>query len=234
MARGTPATRALQNATRVVPIVTGVGDPVGAGFAASLAAPGGNITGLSYAVVESTTKQLEMLREIAPAARTLLILLPADRAPFVQELTASVKRVAAQMDLRTQLVMVSRSEDLRAALQQTSASPAGTVAAYVFALGAAVDPKDIASATLRARVPAVFEYRIYVDAGGLLSYRFDWPDQTQRAAAQLDKVLRGEPPARIPFELPTHSELVINARTARQLGLTIPYALRVLADAIIE
>lgn len=235
MARGTPSTRALQQATRTVPIVTGIGDPVGAGFARSLAAPGGNITGLSYAAPETAAKQLELLRELAPAVRRLLVVLAADRAPYADEITAPASRAAGQLGMQPQVVAATDALQLRAAF--AAARPTGgavTTAALVYGLGQRIPPSEVANAAIDARIATVFEYRFYVDAGGLISYRFDWPDQARRTAAQIDKVLRGQRPAAIPFELPTRSELVIHAGTAARLGLTLPRALRVRADAVLD
>jgi putative ABC transport system substrate-binding protein len=234
LTRGTPATRALQQATRTVPIVTGVGDPVGSGFAASLAAPGANITGLSYAQVETATKQLELLRELAPRTARVLLLLPANRAPFAAELAATVERVARGFGLRPERALAAGADELRRALRTArDAGPRGALAAYVFSFGPIIDPHELAQALLGAGVPAVFEQRFYVDAGGLMSYRLNWDDQTQRTAVQLAKVLRGENPATIPFELPTRSEFVVNARSAKALGLAIPAALRARADEVV-
>lgn len=232
LTRGTPATRALQQATRTVPIVTGVGDPIGAGFAASLAAPGSNITGLSYAIAETSQKQIELLREIAPLATRLLVLVPADRSPVLAEVIAVVERNARAQRLEPQILRAGDAQALRQRLGEARGK--GDAAAFVFAFGSLIPPRNLASALLQAGVAAVFDQRGYVDAGGLMSYRLDWDDQTQRIAAQLDKVLRGVPPAQLPFELPTRSALVLNAGTAKALGLKIPIALRMRADEVIQ
>lgn len=235
LTRGTPSTRALQQATRTTPIVTGVGDPVGAGFAASLARPGGNVTGLSYAQVESNTKRLELLRELAPQARHLLVVAPANRAPYQGEVTEPVHRVARSLGLQSETVLAGGADDLRQALQAARQGRAPrTMAALVLSFGESIRPDVLTSAFLQAALPTVFEQRFYVDAGGLLSYRLDWDDQTRRTAVQLAKVLKGENPATIPFELPTRSELVVNARSAKALGLAVPAALRARADEVIE
>lgn len=235
LTRGTPATRALQQATRSVPIVTGVGDPVGAGFAASLARPGGNITGLSYAIEESAIKQLELLRQLVPPAQRLLVLVPASRARFVDELTAPVLRVARAQGLQPTVALAHRLDEVRQALQAARQGlPPRHVVAHVLSFGESIAPQALAAALLQAGVPAVFERRFYVEAGGLLSYRLDWEDQTRSTALQLAKVLRGEDPAAIPFELPTRSQLVLNARSARTLGLAVPPTLRARADEVIE
>ncbi len=232
MTRGTPVTRVLQQAAPQKPIVTGVGDPLGAGFAGSLAAPGGNVTGLSYGAVEQTEKQLELLRELVPAARRLLILMPASRGDSAPELARPVERVAARLGLSTARVLAIRAEDLRReAAAERRRQPPGTLVAFAFSFGRAA---DLALAAQRERVPTVFDQRAFVEAGGLASYQLLWDDQTARIAAQLDKVLRGTPPAQVPFELPTRSELALNAAAARELGLTLTPALRARADAIVD
>lgn len=233
LTRGTPATRALQAATSTLPIVTGVGDPVGSGFAASLASPGGNVTGLSYASAEMAIKELELLREMAPSIENVLLVVPAEptRQDFYGDYTSIVVRAAQLQRVRHQVVAVSTLADLHAALK--AASAVERPGALVSSIGA-IDPAELARLWLRARVPAVFDQRGFVELGGLMSYRLNWDDQTGRTAAQLDKVLRGTAPSQVPFEFPTRSELVINATTARALGIVIPPALRLRADAVIE
>ena len=235
LTRGTPATRALAQATRTLPIVTGVGDPVGAGFAASLARPGGNITGLSNAQQESATKQLELLRELVPGAQRLLVLVPANCARFVDEMTAPVQRAARAQGLQPTVALARGVDEVRQGLQAARQGlPPRRLVAHVLSFGELLAPSDLAAALLQAGVPAVFEHRLYVESGGLLSYRLDWEDQTRSTALQLAKVLRGDDPAAIPFELPTRSQLVLNARSARTLGLALPPTLRARADEMIE
>jgi putative ABC transport system substrate-binding protein len=233
LTRGSPATRELQRATSTLPIVTGVGDPVGSGFAASLASPGGNITGVSYAGVETTIKRLELLRELAPGIEEVLLIVPAtlarqgDNSDYLTVLMRGVR----QHDVRHQVFSVESVADLQAAL--------GTVrrlrrcGVLVSAVGT-IEPATLAQVWLRDRVPTTFDQRAYVELGGMMSYLLNWEDQVGRTAQQLDKVLRGTAPAQIPFELPTLSELVINARTVRAIGLALPTALRIRANEVIE
>lgn len=231
LTRGTPATRALQQATRSLPIVTGVGDPVGAGFAVSYARPGGNITGLSYAMVETQLKQLELLRELVPRLSQLLLVLPATLVKFAPQMTSPLQAAARELRIATQTVFVASLADLQRALAPTPAP--GVSAAFMFTIGA-LTPQDIADTALRHRMPTTFDQREYVEAGGLMSYRFYWSDQTRSTAIQLDKVLRGTKPDQIPFELPTRSEFVVNAKTAKALGLNLSQAIRVRADEVIR
>ena len=232
LTRGTPATRALSAATTTVPIVTGVGDPVGAGLATSLAAPGGNITGLSYAFVDTTRKQIELLREMGPGMTRLLLVLPATRASIMADSLRTVERIARAQKLQPQVVVAKELKLLRQALQELRGS--GGAAAFVFSFAADATPKDVARVLLQVELPSVFDQRGYVAAGGLMSYRLYWDNQTQHTAAQIDKLLRGAKAAEIPFEQPTRSELVLNAGTAKLLKLRIPAALLARADEVIQ
>ena len=214
-----------------MPISTGVGDPVGFGFAKTLAHLGSNITGISYGVVEASRKQVELLGTMAPRLSTMLAVLPADRLAFSKDLMSAIVGAAGESGIAAKIVPVAGAADLRAALANDR--PRGEVGAFVTALGTMIEPKAIAELAIAAGVSTMFDYRLYVDAGGLASYRFDWDNQVQRSAAQLDKVFRGEKPAQIPFEFLTRSEFVLNVATAKALGLTVPNALRLRADAVV-
>ena len=229
LARGTPATLALQRATTSIPILTGVGDPVGAGFARSFAAPGGNITGLSWATAETSVKQVDVLRQLLPRLSSLRVVWPGDRGPYDAGLTEPIQTAARQAGLAVKVMPIASPADLTAAFHAESP---GRTAAYVFGLPK-FEPQAIVDAALAGRMATMFLERAFVEAGGLASYRLNWDNQTRRAAAQLDKVLRGEKPARIPFELPTRSELTLNRATARTLGVQIPQLLLLQADAVV-
>jgi len=232
LARGTLATRALQQATVTIPILTGVGDPIGAGFAKSLANPGGNITGLSYAAAEISRKQVELLHAVVPRLSRVIFVVRADRSPLLQEMMKWVGSGVREFGLASEVALVTNALELQRAWQ--SDLKHGVGAAVVTGLGNDFPAKDVADAALRFRMPTVFEYSFYVDAGGLMSYRLNWENQMQRTAAQLDKVFRGVRPGQIPFEFPTRSELVINRATAPLLGLEIPRALLLGADRLVE
>ena len=231
LARGTLVTQALQQATRTLPIVTGVGDPVAAGFAVTLAAPGGNITGVSWAASESVLKQLELLREMARASTRLLVLQPKRQRQALAGVVASTVARAQELGWVVSVHELDQLDDLRRALSGVRAGE--RLAALAFNT-ASMTPADFAQALLAARVPAMFGHRDFVEAGGLMSFRLDWEDQTRSTAMQIDKVLRGIKPAQIPFELPTRTELVINLKTAKALGLTIPQSLLARADEVIQ
>ena len=232
VARGTPATQALQQATRSIPILTGVGDPIGAGFAKSYATPGGNVTGISWAAVESSEKQVELLRTLAPRLAMLVVLVQADRSPFVSELTSPVSAASRTAGMAMRTALVATEADVQRALANDRGR--GEIGALIYGLGHRVDPRAVADIAVSAGVPTMFEYSFYVDAGGLASYRLNWQNQTRRAAAQIDKVLQGESPARIPFELPTLAEFFLNRKTAWLLGLQIPQSLLMRATTVVE
>jgi putative ABC transport system substrate-binding protein len=228
--RGTPATNALHRATTSIPILTGVGDPIGAGFARTFAAPGGNITGISWATTETSLKQIDVLRALVPRLTMLHVVLPADREPFVTDLTRPIESAAQKAGLATRVRPVSTLVEMSAAFRSEQSNR--NAAAFVFAFSR-IEPKSLADVALASGMPTMFEHRTYVEAGGLASYRFYWDNQTRRAAAQIDKVFRGERPAQIPFELPTLAELVLNRSTARALGLKLPQPLLLQANAIV-
>jgi putative ABC transport system substrate-binding protein len=232
LTRGTPSTRILQQATTTVPISTGVGDPVGFGFAKTLSHPGGNITGLSWATVEASRKQIELLRAMAPRLSEILVVLPSDRLAFIKDLTSPIDAAARELGVAIRIAVAAGPVEARAALETTR--PRGEVGAFLSFAGTFFAPKAMAELAIAAGLPTMFDERGYVDAGGLASYRFDWDNQSQRSAAQLDKIFRGDKPAQIPFELPTRSEFVLNLTTAKALGLTIPNALLQRADAVVQ
>lgn len=231
LTRGTPATRALQQATRTIPIVTGVGDPIGSGFAASLATPGSNVTGISYAVVETTDKRIELLREMVPGLRRMLVLLGGGP----EWLRADVLRVVQGVADRLGLIIDHQAADSPAALREVLArARTGGCGAALIDPRSSIAPGAAAQAAASARMPAMFDHRAYVAAGGLMSYRLDWDDQTGRIAEQLDKVLRGANPAQMPFELPTRTHLAINLSAAKSIDLNVPRALLARAEEVIE
>ena len=229
--RGTPATHALQQATRSIPILTGVGDPIGSGFAKTYAAPGGNITGISWAIVETTEKQFELLRALVPKLALLVVIASADRKPFIAEMTRSIAALTGEAKVAMRTALVGSPAELQRVLSHDRA--ARNVAALIYGLNQ-VAPAAVAAAALAAGMPTMFEFSGYVEAGGLASYRLNWDNQDRRAAAQIDKILRGEKPAQIPFELPTRAELVLNRKTARLLGLQIPQSLLLRADTVVD
>jgi putative ABC transport system substrate-binding protein len=233
VANSAPETNAARQATRTIPIVFVVhGDPVGTGDVESLARPGGNITGLSQLHPELSGKQLDLLKELVPRARRIAVLwnaAVASKAGDWRELqSASQARGIALQSLE-----VRRPADLEGAL---AAVKKGRPDALLI-LG---DPMlftnrgAIAEFARRERLPAMYPWRGAVEASGLISYGADAFDLVRRAAAYVDKILKGAKPADLPVEQPTKFELVINLKTAKALGLTIPQTLLLRADQIIQ
>src|SRR5438105_7415390 len=210
---GTSQTRGVQHATKTIPIVTGVGDPVGSGFAKSLARPGGNITGVSFAMAEIPRKQLELLRAVVPALSRLTIFVNGED-PASPEFARPMQAAAQELGIAPELAPVLSLADIQSVFQAYR-SASGRAARFLFHFD---EPKALAALAIRNKVPTMVLEANDVEAGGLISFNLVHENQAQRAAAQLDKVLRGMNPAEIPFELPTKSEFAINLKTASALG----------------
>jgi len=230
--QGTPATIAAKQVTSVIPIVfVGIGDPVGTGLVASLAHPGGNVSGLSAQMTDTAAKRLETLREAVPALRRLAILVNVGNPLSVLEMREA-QAAASALDVEAVILEIRRAEDIAFAFE-TSKGRAD-------ALYVASDPLlnsnrvRINSLALGARLPTMHGLREYVEAGGLMSYGANFPDLFRRAAEYVDKILRGAKPADLPVEQPTKFDLIVNLTTARVLGLQIPEAFLLRADEVIE
>jgi ABC-type uncharacterized transport system substrate-binding protein len=228
----TPPTVAAKRATSVIPIVAvAIGDPVGSGLVASLARPGGNVTGLSIQSVDAVSKQVELLRDVVPNLHRLAVLAN-ESNPMNRRQAEEVQAAAHALGLEVALLDVRRADDI--------APMFATLDGRADALYVAADPLffnnilAISALALKARLPDMYSFREEVVAGGLLSYGASFPDLFRRAAELVDKVLRGTKPADIPVEQPTKFDLVINLKTAKALGLTVPHNLLVLADEVIE
>ena len=229
----TPAVAALQQATRSVPIVFAqVADPVSGGFVASLAKPGGNITGFTNVDYGMGTKWVELLKEIAPYVTHVGVI----RDPTV---TVSIGQLAAiQSAARTFGLEVSPlgGRDARD-IEQTVTEFAGGSNRGLITTGTPLSVNNhdlIVSLAARHRLPAVYPFRFFVADGGLISYGADPTDQNRQAAGYVDRILKGEKPADLPVQSATKFELVINLKAAKAIGLTVPPSLLARADAIIE
>jgi putative tryptophan/tyrosine transport system substrate-binding protein len=229
---GTPPVVAAKRATSVIPIVFATaGDPVGMGLVASLARPGGNVTGLTNQVADLSGKRLELLREVVPSLRRLAIMANVDNPSVVLDV-GEVLAAADRLGLQVVTSEIRRAEDIAPAIE--------ALHGQVEALYVAGDPlvttnrNRIAILTVSARLPSIHGNRENIDAGGLISYGPNLPDLHRRAADFVDKILRGTKPADLPVEQPTKFDLVINLITARALSLTIPPALLARADEVIE
>jgi putative ABC transport system substrate-binding protein len=218
--------------TSVIPIVfPSAGDPVGNSLVASLARPGGNITGLSVQSPDLATKVVDLLRELLPNLGRLAALSRTSNPVTVLQ-TDAVRATAGRVGLDVAIAEIRGAEDLVPAIE---ALKGRTEALFV-----ASDPLfntnriQINASALRAQLPTIYLDRLYVETGGLMSYGPSWPSMWRRAADFVDTILRGAKPADIPVEQPTTFELVINIKTAKALGLTLPRMLLVRADELIE
>ena len=228
----TPPTVAMKQATSVIPIVfAAVGDPIGTGLVASLARPGGNVTGLSLRQTYATGKRLEMLREIVPGLRGLAIMANIGN-PSAELDMREAQATARALGLEAVTSKIRRPEDIALAFD---ALKGRVEALYVCNDPLAVTNRiRISTLALGARLPTMFVGREYVEAGGLMSYGPSFSDLYARAAELVDKILRGAKPADIPVEQLTKLDLVVNLTTAKGLGLTIPESFVQRADEVID
>ncbi|MBI3635492.1 MAG: ABC transporter substrate-binding protein [Candidatus Rokubacteria bacterium] len=231
--RGTPAVMAARNATRTIPIVMAAsGDPLGTGVVAGLVTSGGNVTGLSAFTSELSSKRLQLLREAVPGSARIGALLNSGNPAGEAEWKA-IERATGSVGIRAALLDVRNAEDLGRAFD---AAIERRLAAVIVGLDTVMQNNvgRIVDLAAKHRLPAMFASREFVEAGGLIAYGVSYPDLYRRAAAYVDKVLKGAKPADLPIEQPMKFELVINLRTASTLGVTIPPSLRLQADRVIE
>jgi putative tryptophan/tyrosine transport system substrate-binding protein len=228
---GGSAAAAAKEATSVVPIVFVLGEPVGTGLVATLARPGGNVTGLSNQQTDLPGKRLELLREVLPSLRQLAIMANVDYPEAVLEMR-DVQAISKTLGLEVATVEIRRAEDISPAFEALK----GRADALYVITDALVSTNRIRINTfaLAARLPTMHGVREYVEAGGLMSYGADYSDLFRRAGDYVGKILRGAKPADIPVEQPTKFDLVVNLITAEALGLTVPPSLLARADEVIE
>ena len=223
----------MQQETRTIPIVfAGVADPIGSGFVASLSRPGGNLTGLLQYEEGITGKWLAMLKEIAPnLTRAALVANP--RTAAFDYFLQSAKAVAPSLAIDLVPTPVDNAADIERAIEAFAREPNGGL----------VLPPDtstvvhrdlIIALAARHRLPAVYAIRVFVAAGGLMYYGTDFVDLYRQAASYVDRILRGAKPADLPVQTPTKFETVVNRKTAKALGLTVPPGLLIAADEVIE
>ena len=230
----TPAAAAAKNATETIPIVmVSVGDPVGLGLIASLARPGGNATGLAYSVgLEIFGKGLQLLKETVPKVSRVAVLWNPGNPGHALAIR-DVKGAAQSLGVQLQLLEARGPNDFDgafAAMAQERVGALLVVAESMFFL----HRTRLADLAARSRLPAAYGSREIVEAGGLMSYGPSAPDLYRRAATFVDKILKGAKPADLPVEQPTKFELVINLKTAKALGLTIPQSILIRADEVIR
>ena len=231
----TPSTTALQRETRTIPIVfLGVSDPIGSGFIASLARPGANITGLLLFEASITGKWLAMLKEVAPALSSAALVINPKTAVYYEFYLREAQAAASSLAIELVLVPIeSAAADIEHSIEAFARAPNSGL----------VLPPDtntivhrdlIIALAARHRLPAVYSDRLFVAAGGLMGYSTNRADQFRVAASYVDRILRGAQPTDLPVQAPTKYETVVNLRTARTLGLTVPPGLLVAADEVIE
>jgi putative ABC transport system substrate-binding protein len=223
---------AAKQATSVVPVVFAAQmDPVGAGVVASLARPGGNVTGLSIQQTDTAAKRLQLLRDVLPDLRRLATMADVNAAGAVLEIR-EVQTTASKLGLEVVSLEIRQAEDIAPAIEGLKGrADALYVATDPLVLSNRVRINELAQ---DAGLPTIYGYREYVDSGGLLSYGPNFTDLFRRAADYVDKILRGTKPADLPVEQPTKFDLVINLKTAKKLGLTVPPTLLARADEVIE
>ena len=224
-----PMLPALKQATSTIPVVTtGAGDPLASGYVQSLARPGGNITGLSLQIRETDGKRLELLKELVPGAAPVAIIWD----PRVSSSQAA-ESAARERGWRLLSLEIRDAGEIEKAFKTATGARAGALLVTPSGLPDA-HARRIAELAAKSRLPTMYAFRFYVEAGGLISYGVDLTENYRRAAAFVDKILKGAKPADLPVEQPTKFELVINLKTAKALGLTIPQSLLVRADEIIK
>jgi putative tryptophan/tyrosine transport system substrate-binding protein len=233
VAWGTPTMIAVRHAASTIPIVmVGVGDPIGSGFIASLARPGGNITGLTNLGVDLSAKLMELFAELVPGMKRVGVV----RNPNNPALTMGFRETedaVRKLSMQVEVVDAQTSNEFERAFAQLSAKSVDGV--VLLADPSVIEhSRRIAELTQSARLPTAFQRRENVDAGGLFSYGADLNNQFRQAAFYVDRILKGEKPAELPVQQPTKIELVINLKTAKALGLTVPLIMQMTADEVIE
>ena len=229
----TPATQAAQQATKTTPIVmTLVSDPVDSGFVANLANPGGNVTGLSYMHPELSRKRLELIKDVIPKVSRVAVLSNPSN-PSIRPLLRETEAAARVLSVQLQVVEARDSGQLDSvfvAMSKERARALVVMPAAVFQ----DQRRRIVDLAAKSRLPAMYPWREAVEAGGLMAYGASGRDILRRAAAYVDKILKGAKPGDLPVEEPTKFEFVINLKTAKTLGLTIPPSLLARADEVIQ
>ena len=227
----TPATRAAQQATSTIPIVTISADPVGTGLVTSLARPGGNTTGLSIVGPEADAKALGLLKETVPKLRRVAFVWDPANAALLRRFQA-VEAAARSLGLQFDSVVVRTPGELESALDSAIGRHAGAL--FVPTAMASAHRGQIVDFAARRRWPAMYADRAATEVGGLMAYGANLADQLRRAAIYVDKIVKGAKPADLPIEQSAKFELVINLKTAKALGLTIPQSVLLQADELIR
>jgi putative ABC transport system substrate-binding protein len=223
----------LKRATHSIPIVfTTVYDPVGSGYVASLARPGGNITGFTLGEFSMGGKMLEVLKEVVPQVSRVAVILNLEQPPHVA-MWRAVEAMAQSSGVSLTATDVQDSAEIERAIEAFAREPNGGL--IVLPGPITINHREmIIALAARHRLPAAYPFRFFVTSGGLVSYGADPFDQSRQAAAYVDRILKGEKPEDLPIQQPTKFEFVINLKTAKALGVTIPQTLLARADEVIE
>jgi putative tryptophan/tyrosine transport system substrate-binding protein len=230
----TPATAALQAETHTIPIVfAGVSDPVGSGFVAGLARPGGNITGFINLEASLVSKWLDLMHKTAPHVSRVAFMYNPNTAPFSRYYLATFRSAAAAFAVEPIEAPIHSAAEIEAAMTMLGRE-AGAGLIIMSDTSMILHRELIVSLADRYRLPTVYPYSLFLIGGGLMSYGVDNADLLRGAASYVNRILRGEKPNELPVQLPTKFELVINLKTAKALGLTIPPTLLAVADEVIE
>jgi len=231
---GAPAARAAKEATVTIPIVmTQVGDPVGSGFVASLARPGGNITGLSSLAPELSGKRLELLKEIVPRLSRVAVFGTSTSPDNAQSLK-EVELAAGALKVKFQYLDVLSPKDIETAFRAAVKGRADAVLMMVQGFLVGANQTQVLELAVKSRLPVIYTGRAIVEAGGLMTYGVNNTDLFRRAATFVDKILKGRTPADLPVEQPMKFEFIVNLKAAKQIGLTIPPNVLVRADRVIR
>jgi len=235
VATGSPVVEPLRQATRSVPIIfLQITDPVGAGLVASLARPGGNITGFTNYEYSMSGKWLELIKEAAPRLTRLAVLREAGSVSGIGQL-AAIQAMAPSLAVEVRPADVRDADEIERGISEFARGSHGDRGLIVTASGLAIIHRQLIIAlAARHMLPAIYSLRLYVPDGGLIAYGADTIDPYRRAAAYVDRILKGEKPADLPVQAPTKYELAINLRTAKTLGLEVPPTLLARADEVIE
>src|SRR6516165_8408939 len=230
----TPTTTALLQQTRTIPIVFAIAtDPIGSGFVASFARPGGNVTGFTFREPTQSGKWVELLKEVVPRVARVAILFNPASATYAEYWLKPFKAAAAAFAVESIAAPVRDGSELDSVLAAQAREPNSGLIAMPDSFTDA-HRIEITSLAARYRLPAVYPYRHFAEVGGLLSYGVDQTDNFRRAATYVDRILKGEKPGDLPVQAPAKFELVINLKTAAALGLDVPTQLQQLADEVIE
>jgi len=234
LSHNTPTTASLLQQTRTIPIVFAVvSNPVGSGFVASFPRPGGNVTGFTNIEPTMAGKWLELLKEIAPHVARVAFLFNPATAPYAEDYLGPFKAAAASLALEAIGAPVRDTLELESAIAAHARAPNGGLVVMNDSFLVA-HRAEITSLAARYRLPAIYPFRSFVELGGLLFYGNDLIDSFRRAATYADRILKGEKPSELPVQAPVKFELVINRKTAKALGLTIPQTLLATTNEVIE